>query len=89
MRRYVISQKQKISTCKNHQFFDLAYSNQSLATNVSTLTEYAVPFEVLFSPKYSDAFIIAVDIYDGFIFVKNNAIPGINLLGAHYPAFVV
>ena len=33
-------------------------------------------FEVLFSPKCPDAFIIAVDIYDGFRFVKNNAKPG-------------
>lgn len=32
-------------------------------------------FEVLFSPKGPDAFIIAVDIYDGFRFVKNNAKP--------------
>ena len=33
-------------------------------------------FELLFSPKCPDAFIIAVDIYDGFRFVKNNAKPG-------------
>lgn len=73
MRRFVNSQKQKISTCKNRHFFDLAHSNQTLTTNVS---EYAVRFEVLFSPKCPDAFIIAVDIYHGFRFVKNNAKPG-------------
>ena len=92
MRRYVNSQKRKISTCKNRQFFDLAHSNQTLTTNVSALTEYAVHFEVLFSPKCSDAFIIAVDIYDGLRFVKNNAMPGNlckseNLLRAHYPFY--
>lgn len=76
MCRYVNLQKQKISTRKNRQLFDLTHSNQTLTTNVSTLTEYAVHFEVLFSPKCSDAFIIAVDIYDGFRFVKTNAMPG-------------
>ena len=37
---------------------------------------YAAHVEVLFSPKYCDAFIIAVDIYDGFRFFNNNVVPG-------------
>lgn len=37
---------------------------------------YAAHVEVLFSPKYRDAFIIAIDIYDGSRFVNNNVVPG-------------